>query len=164
MNTSPLALSSFLVVQWKERMLLEGKVARPDLTLAKQKYNLFSQDYNQKSLKEVRKNLKEGLAYLGRLMAASDRRISMPVAFASQALYVIERSGAEDLRPLYEEGLLPVLRAKWKYLHAEGVAQTAWGLAHAGIWDEEIWHGLKQLIKEKDFDVTFVKNKRWSAN
>ena len=54
----------------------------------------------------------------------------MPVAFATNALYVLERNGAGD-REQYERVILPILREKSEYLHAEGVAQAVWALANA---------------------------------
>jgi hypothetical protein len=48
-------------------------------------------------------------------------------------------------------------------LHAEGVAQTVWALANAEIYDKELWSHLGRLIKEKNFNYTIVKNRRWSA-
>ena len=47
----------------------------------------------------------------------------LPVAFASNTLYVLERNNLGDItREAYENLLLPVLRAKVEHLHAEGVA------------------------------------------
>lgn len=45
----------------------------------------------------------------------------LPVAFASNALYVLERNGGGE-REYYDRLLLPLLRNKIDYLHAEGVA------------------------------------------
>ena len=47
----------------------------------------------------------------------------MPVAFASNALYILARNGmvrANDR--VVEEKLIPLLHAKKDYLHGEGVA------------------------------------------
>jgi hypothetical protein len=43
------------------------------------------------------------------------------VAFATNALYVLERNGA-TAREAYDKLLLPIIRKKAEYLHAEGVA------------------------------------------
>ena len=88
---------------------------------------------------------------------------NLPVAFAANALYVLERNGAGS-PDCYSRVILPVLKAKADYLHAEGVAQAAWGLASAQIWDKELWAKLSDLVvNHKDFDYKVVKNKRWSA-
>lgn len=46
---------------------------------------------------------------------------NLPVAFASNALYILERNNMGN-KEYYENLLLPVLKAKVSYLHAEGVA------------------------------------------
>jgi len=45
----------------------------------------------------------------------------LPVGFASNALYILERTG-EGNKEDYEKVLLPVLKKKIEYLHAEGVS------------------------------------------
>ena len=87
---------------------------------------------------------------------------NLPVAFASNALYVLERNGGGN-RDDYEKVLLPILRKKIDYLHGEGVAQAVWALSNAGIWDSEIWDGLKGHIANKTYDQVYVKNQRWSS-
>lgn len=87
----------------------------------------------------------------------------LPVAFASNTLYVLERNGTSQ-RDAYDNLLLPILRNKVEYLHAEGVAQTIWALANAElVEDVALWGKLKQLVVEKDFTPVIVKNQRWSA-
>lgn len=58
----------------------------------------------------------------------------MPVAFATNTLYVLERNGGGS-RDEYERVLLPILRKKLDWLHAEGVSQAVWALSNAEIWD-----------------------------
>lgn len=67
------------------------------------------------------------------------------MAFASNVLYVLERNGGGNKED-YEKILLPILKKKMEYLHAEGVAHVVWALANAGIWDNEIWNELKTHI------------------
>lgn len=87
------------------------------------------------------------------------------MAFATNTLYVLERNGAGgETREAYEHLLLPILRAKVEYLHAEGVAQAVWALANAEITqDSALWGKLKELVMKKDFAPVFVKNERFSA-
>ena len=73
---------------------------------------------------------------------------NFPVAFASNALYILERNGLGNNEE-YERVLLPVLKEKIEYLHSEGVSQTVWALANAEIWDSMIWEGLKKHILSK---------------
>jgi hypothetical protein len=58
----------------------------------------------------------------------------LPVAFAANALYVFERNGGGNKED-YDKLLLPILREKVDYLHAEGVAQAVWALSNAGLYD-----------------------------
>lgn len=89
----------------------------------------------------------------------------LPVAFATNTLYVLERNGAgAETREAYEHLLLPILRAKVDNLHAEGVAQAIWALANAELTqDAALWGKLKELVISKDFAPVFVKNERFSA-
>lgn len=87
------------------------------------------------------------------------------MAFATNTLYVLERNGAgQEAREAYETLLLPTIRNKVEYLHAEGVAQAIWALANAElVEDKTLWSQLSKLVQEKDFAPVFVKNERWSA-
>lgn len=89
----------------------------------------------------------------------------LPVAFATNALYALERNGAgAEAREAYENLLLPILRNKVDNLHAEGVAQAIWALSNAGLTqDSALWGKLKDLVMKKDFAPVFVKNERFSA-
>ena len=85
------------------------------------------------------------------------------MAFASNSLYILERNNAGN-HDCYNRVIVPVLKAKADYLHAEGVAQAVWGLASAQIWDKELWAKFNDLIiNHKDYDYKVVKNKRWST-
>lgn len=98
------------------------------------------------SLNEVEKDLDKHFQALDRMLYVTDpQKQNVPVAFASNILYVMERNGMRNMEQ-YERVLLPILKAKLKYLHAEGVAQTTWALSQAKIWDSDIWNELKQLI------------------
>lgn len=98
------------------------------------KANKFTVDINQKSLQSVRGDLSVNLNLLDRLLYVTNQSHDLPVAFASNALYILERNGGGN-REYYDNILLPILRKKSEYLHAEGVAQTVWALANAEIWD-----------------------------
>lgn len=75
----------------------------------------------------------------------------------------MERNGSGN-REYYETILVPLLKEKFDYLHAEGVAQAVWGLASAEIYDRDLWTKLNKAIKEKDFNYTVVKNEKWTAS
>lgn len=57
-----------------------------------------------------------------------------PIAFATNALYVLERNGGGSHED-YEKLILPILRKKIENIHFEGAAQVAWALSNAGIYD-----------------------------
>ena len=42
------------------------------------------------------------------------------------------------------------------------MAQAIWALSNAQIWDADVWGALKKLAVEKNFDVEYVSNSRWS--
>eukprot|EP00350_Pseudokeronopsis_sp_OXSARD2_P013936 CAMPEP_0170540528 /NCGR_PEP_ID=MMETSP0211-20121228/518_1 /TAXON_ID=311385 /ORGANISM="Pseudokeronopsis sp., Strain OXSARD2" /LENGTH=242 /DNA_ID=CAMNT_0010842971 /DNA_START=106 /DNA_END=831 /DNA_ORIENTATION=- len=157
-----MALSNYLLLQWRERLLLESKVNQPEVVMKSGTRNPLTKDFNQKSLQQVATNIEDGTQSLLKLLYVGGSVDSLPVAFASNALYVLERGGSGD-REFYDKVILPVLRNKIEFLHGDGVAHTVWALSKAQIWDTSIWEGLKKHIKEKNFNVQFVKNQRWSA-
>ena len=79
----------------------------------------------------------------------------MPVAFATNALYVLARNGlaqTEDSRKLIHERLIPLLMAKQEYLHAECIAMAVYALSEAKVWDKATWTMLKEKIQKHDFN------------
>ena len=55
-----------------------------------------------------------------------------------------------------------MFKKKAQNLHNEGVAQAAWALARAEIWDAEAWEIIKREALERDFDFKVVKNAHWT--
>ena len=61
---------------------------------------------------------------------------SLPVAFATNALYVLARNNMlQNSGTLVQDHLIPIIQEKKKWLHAEGVAHAVHALASAKIWD-----------------------------
>lgn len=85
---------------------------------------------------------------------------NLPVAFASNALYVLARNNML-VSPLVHDHLIPLINEKKQWMHAEGVAHTVHALSAAKIWDAEIWEILKSKIAEKDFDYEVIKSARF---
>jgi len=85
---------------------------------------------------------------LHRIFAVDNPNTDYPVAFATNAMYVLAREdGTSQLsREIIEGTLLPVVKAKAAYLHGEGLAQVAYALNHYQIWDEEAWALLREHI------------------
>lgn len=159
----PMDLSNFLLVRTREYLLLQNKVFAPNNVMKTGKHNSLTKNISVQSLKLCRKELNDALESLDRLLYVSVGMQNLPVAFASNTLYVMERNGSGD-RKYYESVLLPVLKEKIDYLHAEGVAQTIWALSNAEIYDKELWTKLAKLVEEKDFEAIFVKNERWTTS
>lgn len=107
------------------------------------------------------KNL-ESVLYI--LEPAEGKKIAdLPVAFASNTLYVLERNNAGS-RDSYSKLLIPIIKQKAEYLHAEGLAQTIWALAHAGHFDDKaLWASLAKAAEGKDFNPLYVQNGRWTT-
>lgn len=161
---SPMDLSNYLLVRTRERIVLENKISNPQHVMKSKKLKNWQKNTNQAFLLDVRKDITENLVHLERILSVGKGDEDLPVAFAANALYILERNGAGYTEEDYSKILLPLLKKKIEYLHAEGVAQAVWALSNAGIWDAEIWEGLKKHIAEKNFDYTVVKNQRWSAS
>jgi hypothetical protein len=86
-------LSNFLLIRTKEYLLLQNKVYAPQNVFKTGKHNKWTQNVYEKSLEAVRNDLKEGLQTLERILYVSTQMHDLPVAFASNALYVLERNG-----------------------------------------------------------------------
>ena len=127
-------MSNYLFIRTRERLLLENKVHAPAKVLKGSTFSLNAAT-TQSALKELNKDVETNLNHLSKLLFVLTPELNdLPVAFASNALYVLERNGLTD-RENYERLLLPVLKKKIEYLHAEGVAQAVWALSNAEIWD-----------------------------
>ena len=85
----------------------------------------------------------------------------MPVAFATNAMYILARNGMiQSNNRVVAEKLIPLLHQKKDYLHGEGVAQAVYALEQAENYDQETWALLKEKIEAKDFNYIVVKNDR----
>ena len=158
-SQQPMDLSNYLLLRTREHMLLSNKVHHTDRVLktATSRYSAV----HQKGLDAVSKELGEFLPELQKMLIVHNKQ-NLPVAFASNALYVLEKFGAGNTEE-YAKVLLPVLKEKAEYLHNEGVAMAIWALAKAEIWDAELWSTLVAKALESDFNYTIVKNHRWSV-
>ena len=88
----------------------------------------------------------------------------MPVAFATNALYILARNGMIETNDrVVTEKLIPLIHEKKDYLHGEGLTQAVYALEQAQNYDAETWALLKEKIEHKDFDYVVVKNSRFSA-
>ena len=167
----PMDLSNYLFVRTRERLLFENKVNTPSRVNKSGKVNKLTDNFSKKSLFSINDDLNQTLPQLQNILyvlqpqRADAKLPDLPVAFATNTLYVLERNGTgQAAREAYERLLLPTIRNKVDYLHAEGVAQAIWGLANAElVEDKALWSKLGKLVQEKDFAPVFVSNERWSA-
>jgi hypothetical protein len=88
----PLDLSNYLLIRTREHLLLTNKITskevfRPTLT------SKLTGDYNQQAVNSIRRDLEDGLRVLNRLFYIDNEKANLPVAFATNTLYVLARNG-----------------------------------------------------------------------
>lgn len=81
-------------------------------------------------------------------------------------MYILARNGlaGPGTEKIFNERLIPLIKEKKDWLHAEGVSQTVFALSEAGSYDPEIWGLLKNLIATKEFECRVVKPLRWQVD
>lgn len=163
----PLDLSNFLFIRTRESLLLKSKVHNSQRVLKSGKAGMLG-SVATKSLaavdEDIQAHLKDLESVLYVLEPAEGKRLTdLPVAFASNTLYVLERNSV-GARDSYSKLLIPIIKQKAEYLHAEGLAQTIWALAHAGLFDDKaLWTSLAKAAEGKDFNPLYVQNGRWTT-
>ena len=123
----PLELSHFLLIRTREYLLLQNKLEEK---LNSNNFTAkYTNDYNQKAFKEVQIELDKGLQDFKRIFYVENQDFELPVAFATNTLYILTRNNlVESSGDLLEKHLLPLIKQKRDYLHGEGVAQTVYAL------------------------------------
>lgn len=83
---------------------------------------------------------------LGRIFNIENDKFDLPVAFATNAMYILVRNGLAGpvTSQLFEDKLLPIIIKKQDWLHAEGICQAVHALSESQYYNEEIWNILKQ--------------------
>jgi hypothetical protein len=118
----PLELSNYLFIRTRERFLLSNRVQAPQLVLKSGKPSYFSGPTSKGQLDEAERDIQAHLRLLERQLTVLDiAKHNLPVALASNAIYILERNNAGS-KEHYERVIVPLLKAKAEYLHAEGVA------------------------------------------
>ena len=140
----PLDLSNYLLLRSRMHLLMQNRVSGH----LKQTSGMFSSVWNHLSekmfvdgLHDVRTDIKSRLEDLHRIFVVENKGTDYPVAFATNSMYVLAREDGQSQlsREIIEGTLLPLVKAKSSYLHAEGLAQMAYALNEYHIWDEEAW-------------------------
>lgn len=99
-----------MLIRTRERLLLLNRVYAPHKVLNKAKESKSKEEYATLSLKNVEEDLERYVPHLDKMIGLlSTERDNLPVAFATNALYVLEKNGHGN-RDHYERVLLPVLR------------------------------------------------------
>lgn len=93
----PMDLSNYLFIRTREHILFENKVHAPAAVLKSNKAGPVSANYSEGSLKAVKKELAEQLPLLSNMLYVlqplEHKSVpDLPVAFATNALYVLERN------------------------------------------------------------------------
>jgi len=141
----PLDLTNYLLLRTRERLVLQNKLQQRINTggfLAR-----FTRDLTDYSLTAVERDLEQGLQHLQKAFYIDNKEYNQPVAFATNALYLLARNGLIENEGALVEQLLTIVKDKSDFLHAEGVAQVAFALSEAQVWDEQIWGLLKEKIE-----------------
>ena len=161
---TPMDLSNFLLLRTREAMLLQMRVNSPDRVESGSMLSKLSGGSNKEQmLNSVHLELSEGLTALEKMFYVDNQESDLPVAFATNVMYVLAKNNSAD-SDIIRHHLLPVLKSKAEYLHAEGVCQAVHGLQAAGVYDEDVWAVLKQAIADKNFNIEYVKNDRYSLD
>ena len=123
----PLELSHYLLVKTREYLLLQNKLE--ERLNSKNFISRYTKDYNQKAFKEVKVELDKGLQDFKRIFYVENQEFDLPVAFATNTLYILARNNLlESSGDLVPTVLLPLIKQKQDYLHGEGVAQAVYAL------------------------------------
>jgi len=164
----PLDLSNYILLRTREQLLLQNRV-NGSLTnnsgmLAGLRSKLYQNTF-EGNLEACTLDLNENMESLDRIFRIDNTEDNLPVAFATNAMYVLARNRpSASSREIIEKRLLPIVKAKASYLHGEGVAQIAYALSSAQIWDEEAWAIVRDNIESHSYDCVVVKNDRWSLS
>lgn len=90
----PLDLSNYLFIRTRERLLLLNRVYAPHKVLTKGKNSPISESTMVDSLKTVEEDLAKNLTFLDRILnVLNPEKQNLPVAFASNSLYILEKNG-----------------------------------------------------------------------
>ena len=143
---------------------VENKLA-PGPGVTGKVYSKITEDYYKTSLRNIGNDLEHKLKLLQRIFNIKNTKYDMPVAFATNALYILARNGMlESNDRVVADKLIPLIHEKQEYLHGEGVAQAVYALEQSENYDPETWALLKEKIEDKDFDYIVLKKARMSMN
>ena len=112
---NPLDLTHYCLIRTREHLYMQNKVEKKLTSgpgVAGKVYSSITDDYYKQSLKDIGNDLEHKLKLLQRIFNIKNTNYDMPVAFATNALYILARNGmlqsndrvvADKLIPLIHE-------------------------------------------------------------
>jgi len=124
---NPLELSNYLLIRTREHFYLQNKTldrfTRGKGVAGYAYSKITGPEYFTGALQQCETDLEQKLKQLQRLFVIKNEAFEMPVAFATNALYVLARNGMIEVNDqVVADKLIPLLHEKKEYLHGEGVA------------------------------------------
>jgi hypothetical protein len=104
---------------------------------------------------------------LERYLRLWDNKKSVPVQFAANTLYVMERNGMNDALDEYSHILIDILKNKSEFLHSEGLAISLWALAQSGSLNSDVWTNVfEKNLSDKKFghELSYIDEVRLTPN
>ncbi len=92
----PLDLSNYALIKQREKLLLESKVYSPQSAFAAGKPSYITRNSNRDALKDCAEDLDKHLSLVQRYLQVMTGKEDLPVAYASNTLYVLERNGLRN--------------------------------------------------------------------
>lgn len=154
----PVDMTNFLIIKFRERLVLSSRVHDPSNITSSGKSSSQAASFLDKSTQELNSAIPSFISLLNITLEED-----VPVAFSSDSLYMLERLEIND-RHLFYDSLVNKVKAKWSFIHSEGIAHVAWAAAHAEIWDKDLWKLIQSEIENRNLKPSYVVNARWSTN
>lgn len=94
----PLDLSNYLLIRTRENILFRNKQLQKDVFRNKSFADNFkrpntSENYTNDALIKITRDIEQGMIAMNRLFFINNERVTLPVAFATNTLYVLARNG-----------------------------------------------------------------------
>jgi hypothetical protein len=159
----PSELGTFLFLRTREREMIKNRIEKKSQTI---KYdNFYTTGSDDQILTKVELDLHTGFDHLREMLIImkEKRSTKFPVAFAANTLYALEKNGLRN-EDMYKNVLIPILKKKASYLHAEGLAGAIWALGQYNSKENELISDLLDLYHTKKFadKIQYVTNAKFN--
>ena len=166
---SPLELSNYMTIRMRELIAYSARqqgtivTESPIPAIESQKKHFVDA-----GVLEIEKDVHNHLGNLHGILNVlkPEKMMKLPVAFATNTWYVLQRTGvAHAYKNQIETLLVPLIKAKAEFLHAEGIAHAVYAAGVSGWRDNELWEILEKAVLERKYagEVLHVVNSRFSA-